>query len=96
MTILEPNYSVNFDEEEAKKLLNKEKITVSVDLDEGEESSTWWTCDFSEGYIKINSSYRTQKNRKCKIVNVKWKIRSFNKINIKWWRYENSGCKIQR
>jgi glutamate N-acetyltransferase/amino-acid N-acetyltransferase len=59
MTILEPNYSVNFDEEEAKKLLNKEKITVSVDLDEGEESSTWWTCDFSEGYIKINSSYRT-------------------------------------
>jgi glutamate N-acetyltransferase/amino-acid N-acetyltransferase len=59
MKILEPNYSVNFDEEEAKKLLNKEKVTVSVDLDEGEESSTWWTCDFSEGYIKINSSYRT-------------------------------------
>ncbi len=59
MKILEPNYSVNFDEEKAKKLLNKEKITVSVDLDEGDESSTWWTCDFSEGYIKINSSYRT-------------------------------------
>ena len=59
MKILEPNYNVNFDEEEAKKLLNKEKVTVSVDLDEGEESSTWWTCDFSEGYVKINSSYRT-------------------------------------
>ncbi len=59
MKILEPNYSVNFDEEKAKKLLNKEQVTVSVDLDEGEESSTWWTCDFSEGYIKINSSYRT-------------------------------------
>lgn len=59
MKILEPNYNVNFNEEEAKKLLNKEKVTVSVDLDEGEESSTWWTCDFSEGYIRINSSYRT-------------------------------------
>lgn len=59
MTILEPNYNVNFDEEEAKKLLNKEQVTVSVDLDEGDESSTWWTCDYSEGYIKINSSYRT-------------------------------------
>ena len=59
MKILEPNYCASFNEEEAKKLLNKEKITVSVDLDEGDESSTWWTCDFSEGYIKINSSYRT-------------------------------------
>jgi glutamate N-acetyltransferase/amino-acid N-acetyltransferase len=59
MTILEPNYSVNFNEEEAKKLLNKEKVKVSVDLDEGDQSSTWWTCDYSEGYIKINSSYRT-------------------------------------
>ena len=59
MKILEPNYNASFNEEEAKKLLNKEKITVSVDLDEGDESSTWWTCDFSEGYIKINSSYRT-------------------------------------
>ncbi|MGA9294286.1 MAG: bifunctional glutamate N-acetyltransferase/amino-acid acetyltransferase ArgJ [Ignavibacteriaceae bacterium] len=59
MTILEPNYSVNFNEEEAKKLLNKENVKVSVDLDEGDQSSTWWTCDYSEGYIKINSSYRT-------------------------------------
>ena len=59
MTILEPNYSVNFNEEEAKKLLNKEEVKVSVDLDEGDQSSTWWTCDYSEGYIKINSSYRT-------------------------------------
>ena len=59
MTILEPNYSVNFNEEKAKKLLNKEEVKVSVDLDEGDQSSTWWTCDYSEGYIKINSSYRT-------------------------------------
>ena len=59
MTILEPNYSVNFDEEKAKKLLNKEQVKVSVDLNEGNQSATWWTCDYSEGYIKINSSYRT-------------------------------------
>jgi glutamate N-acetyltransferase / amino-acid N-acetyltransferase len=59
MPILEPNYNVCFDEDEAKKLLSKEKVTVSVDLDEGKESSTWWTCDFSEEYVKINSSYRT-------------------------------------
>ena len=59
MPILEPNYNVSFDEDEAKKLLSKEKVTVSVDLDEGEESSTWWTCDFSEEYVKINSNYRT-------------------------------------
>jgi len=57
--ILKPNYTNGFNEEEAKKILAKDKVTVSLDLNEGEESSTWWTCDFSEEYIKINANYRT-------------------------------------
>lgn len=59
LPILLPNYNVICDEVMAKKILNKDNVTVHVDLDEGEESSTWWTCDFSEQYIKINASYRT-------------------------------------
>jgi glutamate N-acetyltransferase/amino-acid N-acetyltransferase len=59
LPILLPNYSADFNEDEAKKVLNKNEVTVFLDLDEGKESSTWWTCDFSENYIKINASYRT-------------------------------------
>lgn len=59
LPILLPNYNVICDEEKAKEVLNKDNVTVMVDLDEGEESSTWWTCDFSEQYVKINASYRT-------------------------------------
>lgn len=59
LRILKPNFTNGFDEEEAKKILSKDNVTVSLDLNEGEESSTWWTCDFSEEYIKINANYRT-------------------------------------
>jgi glutamate N-acetyltransferase/amino-acid N-acetyltransferase len=59
LLILKPNFTNGFDEEKAKKILSKDNVTVSLDLNEGEESSTWWTCDFSEEYIKINANYRT-------------------------------------
>jgi glutamate N-acetyltransferase/amino-acid N-acetyltransferase len=59
LSILKPNYQFAFSEEEALKVLSKNNVTVSLDLNEGIESSTWWTCDFSEDYIKINANYRT-------------------------------------
>lgn len=57
--VLLPNYQADFNESEAKKILDKKEVTLFMDLDEGNESSTWWTCDFSENYVKINSSYRS-------------------------------------
>lgn len=59
MTILAPNYWHEFDEEEATAILSKDKVTISVDLNDGQACTTWWTCDFSEKYIEINASYRT-------------------------------------
>lgn len=59
LTILNPNYTVSFCEEEAKRILDKNEVTLLVDLNEGSESSTWWTCDFSENYVRINASYRS-------------------------------------
>lgn len=59
LPILLPNYIADFCEEEAKRVLNKNEVTLSLDLDEGKESSTWWTCDFSEEYVRINASYRS-------------------------------------
>ncbi len=59
MDILQPNYQSGFDEEEAKKKLDSKEVTITVDLDYGDADTTWWTCDFTEGYIKINASYRS-------------------------------------
>lgn len=59
LQILKPDFINGFDEEEAKKVLSKDEVTVTLDINEGTESSTWWTCDFSEDYVKINANYRT-------------------------------------
>jgi glutamate N-acetyltransferase/amino-acid N-acetyltransferase len=34
-------------------------LTVAVDLGVGQASSTVWTCDLSEEYVRINADYRT-------------------------------------
>lgn len=59
MLILGKDYQHNFDEEEATTILEKDEITISVNLNDGGGKSTWWTCDFTERYIEINASYRT-------------------------------------
>lgn len=48
-----------FDESEAKKILKKDEVLISIALREGEYSDRMWTCDFSYDYVKINGSYRT-------------------------------------
>jgi len=59
LAILKPNYEIVLDEVAAKEILVKKEYTVTVNLAAGEANSTWWTCDFSENYIKINANYRT-------------------------------------
>jgi glutamate N-acetyltransferase/amino-acid N-acetyltransferase len=59
LPVLLPCYTVVLDEEKAFQILSKNEITLTVDLDCGKCSSTWWTCDFSQEYIKINANYRT-------------------------------------
>lgn len=41
----------------AKKSLKKKKVNITVDLNSGRYSATAWTCDLTEGYIKINAGY---------------------------------------
>lgn len=48
-----------FDEKEAKKILHRDEILISITLHEGEYADRMWTCDFSYEYIKINGSYRS-------------------------------------
>jgi len=54
-----PSYNIVLEEEAAKQVLSKPDFNININLNGGKFSSTWWTCDFTEGYIKINASYRS-------------------------------------
>jgi glutamate N-acetyltransferase/amino-acid N-acetyltransferase len=51
--------ATRFDEVLAKRLLERPDIQVDVNLHRGRASTTFWTCDLTEDYIRINASYRT-------------------------------------
>jgi glutamate N-acetyltransferase/amino-acid N-acetyltransferase len=57
--ILRKNYVINFSEEEAKKVLTQKEIKITVNLNQGNASATFWTCDLSKEYVAINANYRT-------------------------------------
>jgi len=57
--ILKKNFQIDFSEEEAKKVLTEKDITINVDLNQGNASASFWTCDLSKDYITINANYRT-------------------------------------
>ncbi|MFA5335337.1 MAG: bifunctional glutamate N-acetyltransferase/amino-acid acetyltransferase ArgJ [Candidatus Omnitrophota bacterium] len=42
---------------EAKRSMKSKDIKITVDLRSGKGSATAWTCDLTEGYIKINARY---------------------------------------
>ena len=50
---------VNFSEETAKEILLEKEITIVVNLNDGEYSSSAWGCDLTYDYVKINGDYRT-------------------------------------
>jgi glutamate N-acetyltransferase / amino-acid N-acetyltransferase len=59
LAILSPGYKLSLDEKAASAILSKSEFTINIDLGAGKESTTWWTCDFSEEYISINADYRS-------------------------------------
>lgn len=50
---------VDFDEDQAKKILSEQEVIIAVDLHEGEDSAECWGCDLTYDYVKINGDYRT-------------------------------------
>lgn len=59
MPVLNQNFEIVLDEAKAKAELSKRDISVNINLNLGEASATFWTCDFSEKYVQINGSYRS-------------------------------------
>ncbi len=51
--------AVDFDEDEASKILSRDRIVIELALHSGSCSDRMWTCDFSCDYVKINGSYRS-------------------------------------
>ncbi len=59
LPVLKPDYALELNEDAALEILNLPEYQINVNLNGGSKSSTWWTCDFTESYIKINAEYRT-------------------------------------
>ncbi len=51
--------ATGYDETAATRAVSGQEVAISVDLGIGKGRSTVWTCDLTEGYIRINGSYRS-------------------------------------
>jgi glutamate N-acetyltransferase/amino-acid N-acetyltransferase len=47
------------DEARAAAILARDEVGIRIDLGQGTEQATVWTCDLSHGYVDINAHYRT-------------------------------------
>jgi glutamate N-acetyltransferase / amino-acid N-acetyltransferase len=48
-----------YKEADAKQEMQRPELTIRIDVGVGEGEATVWTCDFTEGYIRINANYRS-------------------------------------
>ncbi len=49
----------DYSEARGQAVMDREDITIAIDLKRGEIAETVWTCDFSHDYVTINAEYRT-------------------------------------
>jgi glutamate N-acetyltransferase/amino-acid N-acetyltransferase len=57
--ILQKGFQIALDEARARQILSKSLVEIRVDLGAGDQTATWWTCDLSAEYVRINAAYRT-------------------------------------
>jgi glutamate N-acetyltransferase / amino-acid N-acetyltransferase len=57
--VLLPKYNIVVNEELASKVLSQPEFSINIDLGIGDAEATWWTCDLTEEYVRINSDYRS-------------------------------------
>ena len=48
-----------YDEAALRKVMSEHDIVIDIDMGEGKEEATVWSCDFSYEYVKINGEYHT-------------------------------------
>ncbi len=57
--VLRRGLPLDFNERAASNRMLEKQVEVIVDLHGGQESTRFWTCDFTAEYVRINASYRT-------------------------------------
>lgn len=57
--VLLPDYKIVVDDAVASQILAQKELNININLNGGQFSTTYWTCDLTEDYIKINALYRT-------------------------------------
>lgn len=57
--IIKNGVALEFDNGVAAKILNCDKVNITVDLKNGEFEARAWGCDLSYDYVKINADYRS-------------------------------------
>jgi glutamate N-acetyltransferase/amino-acid N-acetyltransferase len=59
LQVFDHGVPLDFDEDEALKILKEEEVTIFIDMHEGTEEATAWGCDLTYDYVKINADYRS-------------------------------------
>ncbi len=57
--VREGGRAADYSEERGQAVMDREEITIAIDLKRGDIRETVWTCDFSHDYVTINAEYRT-------------------------------------
>ncbi|HEY7182257.1 MAG TPA: bifunctional ornithine acetyltransferase/N-acetylglutamate synthase, partial [Blastocatellia bacterium] len=48
-----------FNEARALEILERDEVTITFDMRQGDAESVEWTCDLTENYVHINADYRS-------------------------------------
>lgn len=48
---------VDFEEKKLREVLEKDEIRITIQLNQGDCQTTFWGCDLTEKYVKINKRY---------------------------------------
>ena len=59
LKVFDKGTPIEFDEDEALKIMQADAVTVFVNMNEGSEEATAWGCDLTYDYVKINADYRS-------------------------------------
>jgi len=51
--------AADYSEDEASKILSKDKVSAIVDMHMGSACASAWGCDLTYDYVKINADYRS-------------------------------------
>jgi glutamate N-acetyltransferase/amino-acid N-acetyltransferase len=60
VTVCRGGVAARFSESDLKNKLDQAECSIRFQIrGKGKGSARFWTCDLTEGYIRINASYRT-------------------------------------